>query len=73
MLGLVIFLLVLFGIVALLGGAIARKAGFSGWWGVTLAVPFVNLIMIWVLAFVEWREPRPPLGKKEEKIISAWD
>lgn len=53
---------------------IAQKAGFSGWWGVTQAIPIVNLIMIWVLAFIDWGEPKPLTGsKKEDKIISAWD
>jgi uncharacterized membrane protein YhaH (DUF805 family) len=67
------FFLLILGISIWLGALIARKAGFSGWWGVTQVIPIVNLIMIWVFAFVEWGEPRPPAGKKEEKIISAWD
>ena len=58
---------------AWMGVLIARKAGFSGWWGVTQIIPLLNLVMIWVLAFVEWDEPRPPGQKKDEKIVSAFD
>jgi hypothetical protein len=68
-----LMIIILLGLSVWLGALVARKAGFSGWWGITQAIPLVNLIMIWVLAFVEWGEPKPPAGKKEEKIISAWD
>lgn len=30
------------------------KAGFSGWWVVLLFVPVVNIVAIWVFAFVDW-------------------
>jgi hypothetical protein len=33
---------------------IIRKAGFSGWWVITVFIPLVNLIMLWVFAFVRW-------------------
>lgn len=33
---------------------IIRRAGFSGWWILVMFVPVVNLIMLWVFAFVEW-------------------
>ena len=33
---------------------IVRKAGYSGWWVLTLLVPVVNLVMIAVFAFSEW-------------------
>ena len=31
-----------------------RKTGFSGWWALLVYVPLVNIVMFWVLAFVEW-------------------
>lgn len=37
---------------------IAKKAGYSGWWVLTLAIPWVNLIMIWVFAFAKWPAQR---------------
>ena len=33
---------------------IVGKAGFSGWWGIVSIVPVLNLIMIWVFAFIDW-------------------
>jgi uncharacterized membrane protein YhaH (DUF805 family) len=39
---------------------IARKAGFSAAWGWTSVVPFVNFVMIFVFAFVDW----PVIPKK---------
>lgn len=31
-----------------------EKAGFSGAWSLLLLVPVVNLVMIWVFAFIRW-------------------
>jgi len=33
---------------------IFAKAGFSGWMSLTLIVPFLNIIMLFYLAFAEW-------------------
>lgn len=33
---------------------IIRRAGYSGWWFLTMFVPIVNLVMIWVFAFAKW-------------------
>ncbi|PMS16021.1 hypothetical protein C0Z18_25205 [Trinickia dabaoshanensis] len=33
---------------------IIRRTGHSGWWFLTMLVPVVNLIMIWVFAFAKW-------------------
>lgn len=33
---------------------IIRKAGYSGWWILTIFIPVVNLVMIAVFAFSEW-------------------
>lgn len=37
-----------------LGYRIIEKAGFDGRWVLVLLVPVVNIIMIWVFAFVKW-------------------
>jgi len=38
----------------LIFGPIAKKAGFSKWWGFVMIVPFLNIIMVWVFAFTKW-------------------
>jgi hypothetical protein len=49
-----IIIAVLIVIPVLIFGPVVRKAGFSRWWSLLLAVPLINLIMIWVFAFMEW-------------------
>jgi len=33
---------------------IFSKAGFSGWLSLAMVVPFVNVILLFYLAFTEW-------------------
>jgi len=33
---------------------ILHKASFSGWWTILMFIPVVNIIMIWIFAFVDW-------------------
>ena len=33
---------------------ILKKAGYSGWWCVLAVIPVVNLIFLWVFAFIAW-------------------
>lgn len=33
---------------------IIRRAGYSGWWMLTMFVPIVNIIMLWIFAFAKW-------------------
>jgi predicted ABC-type exoprotein transport system permease subunit len=33
---------------------IVRKAGFSPFWGILAFVPLVNIIALWVFAFIRW-------------------
>ena len=40
------------------GWRIATKAGFSGALSLLLLIPLVNIIMIWVFAFVKWPNQR---------------
>lgn len=40
---------------------ILNKAGYSGWWALTLFIPIVNIIMLFVFAYhADW----PRLKKK---------
>lgn len=41
-------------IVIFVYGPIAKKAGFSKWWSIALIVPLLNIILIWVFAFIKW-------------------
>jgi len=49
-----IIILVLIVIPVVIFGPVAKKAGFSRWWALILLVPLINLIMVWVFAFMEW-------------------
>ena len=33
---------------------VLRKAGYSGWWALTMWVPLLNLVMVWIFAFKRW-------------------
>ena len=57
-------LVILFAVLAflvgwlLLLGRISSKAGFSKWWALLALVPVINVIFLWVFAFIQW-----PSGK----------
>jgi hypothetical protein len=33
---------------------IFQRTGHSGWWAILMVVPGINIIMLWVFAFVRW-------------------
>ena len=33
---------------------VLSRAGFSGWWALLALVPILNLVMLWVFAFIDW-------------------
>ena len=33
---------------------ILRRLGYSGWWALLAAISPLNIIGLWILAFVEW-------------------
>ena len=35
-------------------GNILAKAGFSSWFALITLIPFVNIIALWVFAFIQW-------------------
>jgi len=49
-----IIILVLLAIPVVIFGPVFKKAGFSRWWSLLLIVPLINLIMVWVFAFMAW-------------------
>jgi len=50
----IIIILLLLAIPVLVFGPAVKKAGFSRWWSFTLLLPIINVITIWVFAFIEW-------------------
>ena len=39
---------------------ILHKAGFSGWWCLVVLLPIVNMIMIWIFAYIDWPNAKRP-------------
>ena len=35
-------------------GRIVNRAGYSRWWLLTMVVPLLNVIMLWIFAFAVW-------------------
>jgi uncharacterized membrane protein YhaH (DUF805 family) len=35
-------------------GRVLRRAGYSAWWALLVLVPLVNLVALWVFAYVRW-------------------
>ena len=58
LLGLIVFILLIWAFVAIFG-RILNRAGYSRWWLLTMFVPLLNLIMVWIFAFAEWPISRP--------------
>jgi hypothetical protein len=46
-------------------GPVAAKAGFSKWWSLLMIVPVVNVLLVWVFAYIQWPvNGRPSLSSK---------
>ena len=37
---------------------ILGRIGFNQWWAAVAIVPMVNLIFLWILAFIDWPRER---------------
>ena len=48
---------------------ICRRAGYSGAWALTLLVPAVGIIFMWVFAFSRW----PVLRKADQAIVKTFE
>lgn len=35
---------------------ILKRVGFSAWWSLVMLAPLVNVIALWVFAFVPWKD-----------------
>jgi len=55
--GLIVFILLVWAFVAIFGRIVSR-AGYSRWWLLTMFVPVLNLIMLWIFAFADWPSVR---------------
>jgi O-antigen/teichoic acid export membrane protein len=58
LMALVVLVLIVWAFVAVFG-RILNRAGYSRWWLLTMVVPLLNLIMLWVFAFASWPVTRP--------------
>ena len=54
----VVLVLIVWAFVAVFG-RILNRAGYSRWWLLTMVVPLLNLIMLWVFAFASWPVTKP--------------
>ena len=51
---LLIIMILVFIIPVLVFGPIAKKAGYSKLWSLVFFVPILNIIIVWVFAFIKW-------------------
>jgi hypothetical protein len=65
----VLIFLIMIAIFAVPYVKIIKKAGYSGWWLLTMFIPLVNLIMLWVLAFARWPVEERAAGMGAEKVF----
>lgn len=33
---------------------ILRRLGFSGWWTILAFIPWINVVGLWVVAYIRW-------------------
>lgn len=50
----ILILFIFFLIPLFVFGPVAKKAGYSRWWALLLVIPIINLVLIWVFAFIKW-------------------
>lgn len=54
----VAFILIVWAFVAVFG-RILNRVGYSRWWLLTMFVPLLNLIMVWIFAYADWPVSKP--------------
>ena len=54
----VVLVLVIWAFVAIFG-RIVNRAGYSRWWLLTMFLPVLNAIMLWIFAFADWPVTTP--------------
>ena len=50
----IVFILAILIVPLVFLGKILSKAGFSGWFSLLSLVPLVNLVFLWIFAFIDW-------------------
>ena len=51
---------------------IAKKAGFSPYWSIVVVLPFANVVLFWVFAFVEWPNvQRPSMKQRADRRLAV--
>jgi hypothetical protein len=53
LIGLVFLALIVWAFIVVFG-RIVERTGYSRWWLLTMVVPVLNLIMLWIFAFADW-------------------
>jgi hypothetical protein len=53
LIGIVVLVLIIWAFIVVFG-RIVNRAGYSRWWLLTMAVPLLNLVMLWIFAFADW-------------------
>lgn len=51
---------------------IARKSGFHGALALLMAVPLVNVALLWAFAFVRWPNERPSRRRPKRRVKSVY-
>jgi bacteriorhodopsin len=65
----VVILLVMVAVFIIPYVKIIKKAGYSGWWVLTMFIPLLNFIMLWVFAFARWPVEERAAGIGAEKVF----
>lgn len=50
---------------------IFRRAGFSGAWGLTMVIPLLGILALWVLAFLKWPSDKEGRTRTNKPAIVA--
>jgi hypothetical protein len=53
LIGIVVLVLIIWVFIVVFG-RIVNRAGYSRWWLLTMVVPLLNLVMLWIFAFADW-------------------
>jgi hypothetical protein len=53
LIGIIVLVLIIWAFIVVFG-RIVNRAGYSRWWLLTMVVPLLNLIMLWIFAFADW-------------------
>ena len=49
-----VFFVIMVGVVLYPAGRVLNRLGLSPFWSVLIFIPLVNVISLWILAFIDW-------------------